>query len=73
MLTYCYYSMNYLFTIKSESYLVYANLFGNVFGTNQPLRKNYENFNLNHRINIQGAWSHEGLGNFTIWTHSWIG
>jgi len=27
---------------------------GNISGTNQHLRANYENFNLGHQINIQG-------------------
>ena len=27
----------------------------NISGANQPLRANYENFNLDHQINIQGA------------------
>ena len=27
---------------------------GNISGANQPLRANYENFNLGHQINIQG-------------------
>jgi len=29
--------------------------FGNISGANQPLRANHANFNLGHRINIQGA------------------
>ena len=32
-----------------------------VLGANQSLRANYRNFNLDHRINIQGAW---GIGSF---------
>ena len=31
----------------------------NISGANQPLRANYENFNLDHQINIQGA---RGIG-----------
>ena len=30
-----------------------AILVGNISGANQPLRANYENFNLGHQINIQ--------------------
>jgi len=30
-----------------------------VLGANQSLRANYRNFNLDHRINIQGAWGIE--------------
>jgi hypothetical protein len=33
-----------------------AFLEGNILGANQPLRANYENFNLDHQINIQGRW-----------------
>ena len=47
-----------------------ANVTENILGANQSLHANYENFNLGHRINIQGAC---GLGNFTIWTRPWIG
>ena len=36
---------------------------GNISGANKSLRANRANFNLGHRINIQGVW---GVGNFTI-------
>ena len=41
----------------TEHYLSwqYNKIHGNVLGANQFLRANYENFNLGHRINIQGA------------------
>ena len=32
-----------------------ANVTENILGANQSLHANYENFNLGHRINIQGA------------------
>jgi hypothetical protein len=38
---------------------------GNISGGNQPLRANYENFNLNHTILIQGR-THERWGRGVI-------
>ena len=34
---------------------------GDILGANQPLRANYGNFNLGHRINIQGE-GRRGVG-----------
>jgi len=39
-------------------------LHGNILGANQSLRANYENFNLGHRINIQGEGCREVGGGF---------
>ena len=39
---------------------------GNALGANQPFRANYENFNLGHRINIQGE-GHRRVGAGPDW------
>jgi len=46
----------------------------NISGTNQHLRANYANFNLSHRINIQG-WGcmGAGRGDLQISAYPWIG
>jgi len=56
----------------------WVKIIGNISGANQPLRANYENSNLCHRINIQGRGAGEvegricksppalGLGNHTF-------
>ena len=41
---------------------------GNISVANQPLRANYENFNLDYQINIQGEGRREVGGG--IWTQS---
>jgi len=44
--------------------MVYLTIFhkqGNILGANQPFRANYGNFNLGHRINIQGK-GHRRVG-----------
>jgi hypothetical protein len=43
---------------------------GNISGGNQPLRANYENFNLNHTILIQGR-THERWGRGGDLQNSW--
>jgi len=43
----------------------------NISGTNQSLYANRANFNLSHRINIQGAWRDCVILQLTA--HSWIG
>ena len=39
-------------------------LIGNISGANQPIRGNYANFDLGHRINIQGEGAEGGGGGF---------
>ena len=41
-----------------------GDLFGNISSVNKSLRANYENFNLGHKINIQGEGRREWEGGF---------